>query len=73
MTPGFSMKGSGIYSVTITREIVCAEMCGMCEDDKTSCVATWEEDFETDDWGNVEQSVECKICKHSFTYREEGE
>ena len=65
--------GSGIYSVTKTREIVCAEMCGSCEDDKTTCTAVWEEDFETDDWGNIEQSVECKLCNHSITYREEGE
>ena len=69
--PGFSMAGSGIYSETITREIVCAERCGSCEDEKTTCLAVWEEDFETDDWGNVEQDIECQSCKHSFTYREE--
>jgi hypothetical protein len=68
----FSMIGSGIYSTTITREIICNEMCGSCEDDKTTCSASWEQDFETDDRGNVEQTVECKTCNHSFTYRDEA-
>jgi hypothetical protein len=69
--PAGSMMGSGIYSTTITREVVCSEMCGSCEDDKITCEAVWEEDFETDDWGNVEAKVECKSCNHTFTYREE--
>ena len=68
--PGFSMMGSGIYSETITREMVCAEMCGECIDEGKKCDAYWNEDFETDDWGNVDQSVTCKKCKHDFTYRE---
>jgi len=73
MTPGFSMKGSGIYSTTITREIVCEEQCWDCVDIKNICKAVWEEDFNTDDWGNVEQSVKCKVCNHSYTYKEERE
>jgi hypothetical protein len=68
---GFSMMGSGIYSTTITREIVCNEMCESCNENKTICAAIWEQDFETDDWGNVEQSVECKTCNHTFTFKEE--
>jgi hypothetical protein len=71
--PGFSMMGSGIYSTTITREIVCAEMCGSCEEDKTTCTSVSEVDFETDDWGNVEQDVTCKICNHTYTFREESD
>jgi hypothetical protein len=65
--------GSGIYSTTITREIVCEEMCGSCEEDKTICKAISEVDFETDDWGNVEQDVTCAVCGHTYTYREESE
>lgn len=64
--------GSGIYSTTITREIVCAEMCDSCVELKDTCEAVWEEDFQTDDWGNVECEVECKACDHKYTYREEG-
>ena len=63
--------GSGTLGHTITREIVCAEKCELCQESKNTCLAVWEEDFETDDWGNVEQEVACKICNHSFTYKEE--
>jgi hypothetical protein len=63
-----SMKGSGIYSTTITREMVCAEM----NWDRKGCTGVWEEDFETDDWGNVEQKVTCPVCKDEFTYKEEN-
>jgi len=37
-----SMKGSGIDSVDVTLEVECEE-----------CGKAWEEDFSTDDWGNV--------------------
>jgi hypothetical protein len=52
--------------------MVCAEMCDTCQDEKQTCAAVWDEDFETDDWGNVEQTVECELCKHSFTFKEES-
>ena len=71
MTPGFSMMGSGIYSTTITREIVCKESCEDCEQEGKECDAVWKEDFETDDRGNVDQSVQCKKCNHSLNYVEE--
>ena len=67
------MMGSGIYSETVTREIVCAEMCWDCDEDKTTCKAVWEEDMETDDWGNLEIKIHCKECDHSYTYKEERE
>lgn len=67
------MMGSGIYSETITREIVCEERCEDCQEDKKVCKAIWEEDFETDDWGNVDQEVTCKLCNHSYSFREERE
>jgi hypothetical protein len=66
-----SMMGSGIYSVTITREVVCEELCYSCVDEKKICKAIWEEDFETDDWGNVEADLVCKSCNHTITYKEE--
>jgi hypothetical protein len=72
MTPGFSMMGSGIYSTTVTIEIVCAEQCNDCAENY-SCKGIWEEDFETDDWGNVEQEVTCKECDHTITVRRESE
>lgn len=72
MTPGFSMMGSGIYSQTITREIVCKERCEECPEDKP-CENYWDQDFETDDWGNVDEKVTCKTCGHDYTYSEERE
>lgn len=73
MTPGFSMMGSGIYSQTITREIVCKERCSYCEEEGKTCDAVFDEDFETDDWGNVDQDVQCKTCNHTINYTEERE
>lgn len=71
MTPGFSMMGSGIYSTTVTIEIVCAERCNDCPENNT-CQNSWEQDFETDDWGNVEKEVICKKCNHTLTVSKEG-
>jgi hypothetical protein len=73
MTPGFSMMGSGIYSTTVTREIVCNERCYDCDQEGKKCEAVFEEDFETDDRGNVDQSVTCKVCGHGYSYTEERE
>lgn len=67
-----SMMGSGIYSVTETREIVCVEMCWDCIDINKKCDAVFTIDFETDDRGNIEQEVECKKCEHSYTFKEES-
>jgi hypothetical protein len=64
-----SWIGSGIYSTVITREIVCAEYCEECT---TSCDKIWETDFHTDDRGNVDQSVTCDKCLHSFYFKEEA-
>ncbi len=58
------MKGSGIYSVEVTLEVECeAEGCGNY----------WEEDFSTDDWGNIDQTVTCPKCstERSFTREQE--
>jgi hypothetical protein len=67
-----SMIGSGIYSTTETREIVCVEMCWDCIDINKKCDAVFNIDFETDDRGNIEQEVNCKKCKHSYTFKEES-
>ena len=71
MTPGFSMMGSGIYSEDVDREIVCAERCGTCEDEGKNCDAVWEETLSTDDWGNIDNDVECAKCGHTINYTEE--
>ena len=73
MSPGFSMMGSGIYSTTVTREIVCNERCNDCEDSKQTCDNYWEQDFETNDWGNIEQDVTCNSCGHTMTFSEESQ
>ncbi len=57
--PAGSMKGSGIYSEDVTLEVECGE-----------CGNTWEEDFQTDDWGDVSQEVKCK-CGYSWTFESE--
>lgn len=54
--PEGSMKGSGIDSVDITREVEC------------ECGHAWEMDFSTDDWGNVEEDVKCPSCENKFTF-----
>jgi hypothetical protein len=64
--PAGSMIGSGIYSETITREIVCREWA-----ETDACDNIFIEDLETDDRGNVEQDVLCVKCGVTFTYREE--
>ena len=73
MSPGFSMMGSGVYSESATREIICTERCEECTKLGKKCDAVWEEDFQTDDWGNIDQTVTCKKCEHEYTYKEEGE
>ena len=67
-----SMIGSGIYSTTETREIVCVEMCWDCIDINKKCDAVFNIDFETDDRGNIEQEVNCEKCEHSYTFKEES-
>lgn len=65
-----SMIGSGIYSTTETREIICFEYCFDCIDMKKECSAIYDIDFETDDRGNIDQEITCKQCEHSYTYTE---
>jgi hypothetical protein len=63
------MMGSGIYAQEVEREIVCAERCGDCGD--KTCDAVWEETLMTDDWGNIDNDVECAKCGHAINYTEE--
>ena len=65
------MMGSGIYSAEVSREIVCAERCWDCVDEKKECDAIWYEDFNTDDWGSIEATVKCEKCGHSYEFKEE--
>ena len=67
------MRGSGIYSEEVDREIVCAERCNDCQDEGKTCGAVWQETLSTDDWGNIDNDVECKECGHKINYREESE
>ena len=73
MSPGFSMMGSGIYSTDVDREIVCAERCNDCADENKTCDAVWETTLTTDDWGNIDNDVECAKCGHTINYTEERE
>jgi hypothetical protein len=66
MVAFMSMMGSGIYSVTATREMVCKEM----SIDNEGCSKVWSEDFQTDDWGNIDEKVICPQCKNEFYYTE---
>ena len=56
-----SMKGSGIYAEDVTLEVECGE-----------CGKSWEEDFQTDDWGSVQQEITCE-CGNFFTFNKEQE
>jgi len=68
-----SMMGSGIYSEEITLEVVCKESCSDCTETYKVCEAYWDEDFYTDDWGNIDQKVTCKLCNHSYTITRKAE
>jgi hypothetical protein len=59
--PAGSMMGSGIYSVEVTYEVEC------------ECGNIWEQDFMTDDWGNVEDDVTCIKCNEKFSFSRERE
>lgn len=59
--PAGSMMGSGIYSQEITLEVEC------------ECGNLWEQDFMSDDWGNVEDDVICPKCKEKFSFSYERE
>jgi hypothetical protein len=58
--------GSGTLGHTVTREMVCAES----NIDSKGCDAVWYEDLETDDWGNIEQTITCIKCNGEWTYTE---
>jgi hypothetical protein len=66
------MMGSGIYSEEVTLEVVCKESCHECDENNKVCKAYWNEDFHTDDWGNIEQEVTCEVCKHKYTIKKEA-
>jgi len=59
--PEGSMMGSGIYSEEVTYEVEC------------ECGNLWEQDFMTDDWGNVEDDVTCAKCNEKFSFSRERE
>lgn len=65
------MMGSGIYSQEVTLEIVCREICDDCFGGQP-CFSVWEEDFVTDDWGNIDQEVTCELCNHKYRIKVES-
>lgn len=56
-----SMMGSGIYSQDISCEVEC------------ECGNVWQQDFMSDDWGNVEDDVICSKCNEKFSFSKERE
>lgn len=52
---GGSMMGSGIFTELISLYVTCP-----------SCDIDWADDFVTDDWGRVEETVSCFNCGHDF-------
>lgn len=54
---GGSMRGSGIYSETVCKTVMCPE-----------CSASWEDDFTTDDWGRIEEEMVCYKCNTDFYF-----
>lgn len=58
--PEGSMRGSGIYSQDVVLDVTCPE-----------CDHEWEADFQTDDWGNVDQDVTCPECKETVNVTSE--
>jgi len=55
-----SMMGSGIYSVDVSLDVECYD-----------CEHSCEQDFATNDWGNVDTDVECPNCKTKFSFERE--
>ena len=64
-----SMMGSGIYSLNLDTEIVCKEYCYDC-DEKSPCDLVFKVNLSTDDWGNIDEDIECDKCKHTYRYME---
>jgi hypothetical protein len=56
-----SMYGSGIYSESVTLVVEC------------ECGNDWEQDFNTDDYGNVSDKVKCASCDLEFNFERESE
>jgi hypothetical protein len=49
--------GSGIYSDVKSFNVTCP-----------NCDTEWVDDFYVDDWGNVEEEIQCYQCSEPFTY-----
>jgi len=68
-----SLYGSGFYSVEKTIEVEC--LCGdeecITTKEPDGCGKVWEEDLNTNDYGDIDTSVICPKCQHRFgVYRE---
>ena len=54
---GGSMRGSGIYMETVTKEVTCP-----------NCSQSWSDDFQSDDWGHIEEEMICPMCNTDFYF-----
>jgi hypothetical protein len=66
--------GSGIYSTDKTYEVECE-----CENDncvtekQAGCGNVWEQDFNTNDYGNIDTTIGCPKCSHNFNFSKEND
>jgi hypothetical protein len=52
-----SWMGSGINSTVKSFDVTCP-----------NCDTEWVDDFQVDDWGNVEEEIKCYQCSEPFTF-----
>lgn len=55
------MRGSGIYSEDFVMNVTCSE-----------CDHTFEADVTADDWGNINNDLECEKCGETFNFTQEA-
>jgi hypothetical protein len=54
---GSSMRGSGIYAEVVSKQVTCPH-----------CNESWSDDFQGDDWGNIEEEMVCWMCNTDFYF-----
>jgi formylmethanofuran dehydrogenase subunit E len=54
---GGSMRGSGIYAEVVSKQVTCPH-----------CNESWSDDFQGDDWGNIEEEMVCWMCNTDFYF-----
>jgi formylmethanofuran dehydrogenase subunit E len=51
------MRGSGIYAEVVSKQVTCPH-----------CNESWSDDFQGDDWGNIEEEMVCWMCNTDFYF-----